>query len=142
VLDDRVRFPARLGNFSLRHRLQTGSGAHLACIRKIPVALSPRVERPGRKVDNSSPYSAEIENAWSYTSIPPCVAMAWCFVKHSDNFTFTLLYGLIRTGDRHVFKKFHIVMEARVSSPSSQNNSICFGPKSVKSILHPQNILT
>jgi len=25
-----VRFPARIGNFSLRHRVQTGSGAHPA----------------------------------------------------------------------------------------------------------------
>jgi hypothetical protein len=32
-LDDRcsrIRFPARPGNFSLHHRVQTGSGAHLA----------------------------------------------------------------------------------------------------------------
>jgi hypothetical protein len=30
------------------------------------------------------------KNAWSYTSTPPYVFMAWCFVKHRDNFTFTL----------------------------------------------------
>jgi hypothetical protein len=29
-LDDRIRFPVGVGNFSLRHRVQTGSGAHPA----------------------------------------------------------------------------------------------------------------
>jgi hypothetical protein len=27
------------------------------------------------------------KNAWSYTSTLQCVFMAWCLVKHSDNFT-------------------------------------------------------
>jgi hypothetical protein len=31
------------------------------------------------------------KNAWSYTSTPQYVFMAWCLVKHRDNFTFTLL---------------------------------------------------
>jgi hypothetical protein len=35
------------------------------------------------------PSSAEVENAWSYTSTPAYV-MAWCLVKHRDNLTFTL----------------------------------------------------
>jgi len=25
----------------------------------------------GRKADHSNPYSAEVKNVWSYTSIPP-----------------------------------------------------------------------
>jgi hypothetical protein len=29
------------------------------------------VKRPGREAYNSSPSSAEVKNAWSYTSIPP-----------------------------------------------------------------------
>jgi hypothetical protein len=31
------------------------------------------------------------ENAWSYTFTPQYVFMAWCLVKHRDNFTFYLL---------------------------------------------------
>jgi hypothetical protein len=27
-------------------------------------------------------------NAWSYTSCPPYVFMAWCLVTHRDTFTF------------------------------------------------------
>jgi hypothetical protein len=33
--------------------------------------------------------NAEVKKAWSYTSIPLCVFMMWCLVKHRDNFTFT-----------------------------------------------------
>jgi hypothetical protein len=34
-------------------------------------ALSPGIKGPGREVDHSTSSSAEIKNAWSYTSIPP-----------------------------------------------------------------------
>jgi hypothetical protein len=34
-------------------------------------ALSPGVKRLGREADHSPPSSAEVKNAWSYTSIPP-----------------------------------------------------------------------
>jgi hypothetical protein len=49
---------------------------------------------PGDKVagawsDHSPPSSAEVKNAWSYTSNPQYVFNAWCLVKHRDNFTFT-----------------------------------------------------
>jgi len=32
------------------------------------------------------------KNAWSYTSTPQYVFMAWCLVKHRDNFTFTFTF--------------------------------------------------
>jgi hypothetical protein len=32
---------------------------------------SPGVKQPGRESDHSPPSSAEVENAWSYTSTPP-----------------------------------------------------------------------
>jgi hypothetical protein len=52
-----------------------------------------RVKRPGREADHSPPSSTEVKNAWSYTSSPQYVFMAWCLVKHMDRFTFvTLLY--------------------------------------------------
>jgi hypothetical protein len=34
-------------------------------------------ELPGPEADHSPPYSAEVKNAWSYTSIPPYFFMAW-----------------------------------------------------------------
>jgi hypothetical protein len=42
------------------------------------------------KADHLPPSSAEVKNAWSCTSIPQYVFMAWCLVKHRDNFTFYL----------------------------------------------------
>jgi hypothetical protein len=53
--------------------------------------LSLGVKRPRREADHSPPSSAEVKNAWSYTSTPPYVFIAWCLVKHRDNFTFYLL---------------------------------------------------
>jgi hypothetical protein len=32
---------------------------------------------------------AGVKNAWSYTSTPQYIFMAWCLVKRRDNFTFT-----------------------------------------------------
>jgi hypothetical protein len=46
------------------------------------------VKRPGREADQSPPSSAEVKNARGYTSTPQHVFMAWCLVKHRDNFTF------------------------------------------------------
>jgi hypothetical protein len=50
--------------------------------------LSLGVKRPGREADHSPPSSAEAKNVWSYTSTPQFVFIAWCLVKHRDNFTF------------------------------------------------------
>jgi hypothetical protein len=36
---------------------------------------------PGREADHSPPSSAEVKNAWSYTSTPQYALMAWCSVK-------------------------------------------------------------
>jgi hypothetical protein len=90
-LDDRgsrVRFPAGAGNFSLHHRVQNGSGAHPASYTMGTAALSPEVKRPEREVDHSPPSSAVVNNAWSYTSTPQYVFMAWCLDKPRDNFIF------------------------------------------------------
>jgi hypothetical protein len=60
-------------------------------IQWIPGALSLGLKRPGREADHSPPSSAEVKNAWSYTSTPQYVFVAWCLVKHRDNFTFTFM---------------------------------------------------
>jgi hypothetical protein len=53
-------------------------------------ALTSGVKRPGREADQSSPSSAEIKKAWSYTSIPQYVFMTWCLVKYR-----IYLYGMV-----------------------------------------------
>jgi hypothetical protein len=54
-------------------------------------ALSLGVKRPGLEIDHSAPSSAEVKNQWSYTSTPQYDFMAWCSVKHKDNFTFNFM---------------------------------------------------
>jgi hypothetical protein len=81
-LDDRssrVRFPAGAGNFSLHHRVQNGSGAHPASYPVVALTLG--IKRPGGEADHSPPSNAEVTH--------PYVFMAWCLVKHRDNFTFS-----------------------------------------------------
>jgi hypothetical protein len=53
-------------------------------IQWVREALSLGVKRPGREADHSPPPSAEVKNAWSYTSTPHYAFMAWCLVKHRD----------------------------------------------------------
>jgi hypothetical protein len=86
-----VRVPAGAGDFSLHHRIQTGSGAHPASYPMGTSGSLPEegvLKQLGREADHSPPSSAEVKNAWSYTSAPPVPFMAWCLVKHRDNFTF------------------------------------------------------
>jgi hypothetical protein len=56
-------------------------------IQLVSGALSLGVKRPGRATDHSPPSSAEVKNAWNYAFTPQYVFMAWCLVKHRDNFT-------------------------------------------------------
>jgi hypothetical protein len=44
------------------------------------------------QLDHSHPTSAEVKNAWRYTSILQHVFMAWCLVEHREKFTFILHY--------------------------------------------------
>jgi hypothetical protein len=67
-LNDRgsgVRFPAGAGNFSLKHRVQHGSGAHPASYPRVTRGSFPGVKRPGPEADRLLPSSAEVKNAWS-----------------------------------------------------------------------------
>jgi hypothetical protein len=68
----RVRFPAGVGNFSLHHRcVQNGSGAQPASYLMGTRGSFPGVKRPEREADHSPPSSAEVKNAWSYTTASP-----------------------------------------------------------------------
>jgi hypothetical protein len=93
-LDDwgsRVRFPAGAGNFSLNHRVQTGSGTHPASyLMGTGGVLYLGVKRPEREADHSPPSGAEVNNAWSYTSTPP-MRLHGVVIKLRDNFTFNLV---------------------------------------------------
>jgi hypothetical protein len=55
----------------LHHRVQNGSGAHPASYPMVTRGSFLGLKRPGREADHSLPSSAEVKNAWSYTSTPP-----------------------------------------------------------------------
>jgi hypothetical protein len=85
----RVRFSAGQGSSPLRadrlwsppSLLTIGHGG-----------VSPGVKWLWREAGHSTPYSVEVKNAWSYTSTPPHIFMAWCLVKHRENFILPLPY--------------------------------------------------
>jgi len=74
-LPNRVRVPAGAGNFSLHHRVQTGSGAHPSfCAIDVGVFI-PWRKTAGTERDayHWNPSTAEICNSWS---LIPCL----CFL--------------------------------------------------------------
>jgi hypothetical protein len=79
-----VRFPVwgGKGYFSLRHRVQTGSGSHPASYLMGTGSFSPALKWPEREADHSPPSSVEVKNVWSRTFIPEYLFMVWCLIKH------------------------------------------------------------
>jgi hypothetical protein len=62
--------PEGAGNFSLLHRVQTGSGAHSASYPTGTKDLPPGAKWPNHEADNSPPSRAEVDIAWRYTPTP------------------------------------------------------------------------
>jgi len=77
-------FDSRQGLGILLRRVQTGSGVHQPPI--LPRVLTLWIKRQCREADHTPPSIAEVKNAWKYTSSPQYIFMAWCLVKHRDNF--------------------------------------------------------
>jgi hypothetical protein len=102
VCNRTARFPCVFGNtdsygvwknwMSFTSASRTALGSTQPLIEWLPWAVSLWVMRPGRDADHSPLSSAEVKNAWSYTSTPQYVFMTWCFVKHRDDFTFTFTF--------------------------------------------------
>jgi len=68
--------------YSLRQRVQTGSGAHSTYYPMDTRSFFPRgIKLPAREADHSPPSCAEAKTLWSYTSTPPHTFMAWCLIK-------------------------------------------------------------
>lgn len=64
--------------------VQTGSGG-----KRVDTEGSPSGDKgPGRKVGHSRPPSAEVKNAWSYTS-----KFLWCFINNRDKLTRLFMHG-------------------------------------------------
>jgi hypothetical protein len=83
----------RLGIFLFANASTPALGPTQPPIQWVPVVLSLGVKRPGHESGHSLPSSAEVKNAWSYTSPPQCVFMAWRLFKHRDMLTFRVTQG-------------------------------------------------
>jgi hypothetical protein len=99
--------------------IQTGSGTNPAFILT------------GTGQYYSPQYNAEIKNTWRYTSTPQYVFMAWCLVKHRDNFTFTF------TG--HYFKlclfthiSWHFEVVKQVSTYNRRQDKSALAPGKIR----------
>jgi hypothetical protein len=100
-LDDGFSFSGRgTEGFFLQRLVQIGSRAHPASYPMGTGVITPGIYRQGREVDHSPPSSAEVKNAWLYTSIPlinlPGVVLSEAqdtssgvVFEHRDNFTFS-----------------------------------------------------
>jgi hypothetical protein len=62
---------SRAGNFSLHHRVQSGSGAHPASYPTGTRGSFLGGKAAGREAHHSPPSSAEVKSVWTYTSTPP-----------------------------------------------------------------------
>jgi hypothetical protein len=60
------------------------------------------VKRSETEADHSPPSSAEVKNAWSYTSTLSFVFMAWRLIKHRDSLNSYLIFSMhIFTYNKH-----------------------------------------
>jgi len=73
---------------SLRHRVQTGSGAHPASYTVGTGALTLGVKRPGRKAYYLSSLVPKLMRR-ATSSLLQYVFIVWCLVKYRGNFTYT-----------------------------------------------------
>jgi hypothetical protein len=87
-----VRILTEAGNFSFHYRVHTGFGAHPASYPMGTRGSFPRGKAAG--ADHSSPPSAEVKNAWSYTTIPQYSLMACCSLR-AQEYPYLLLLPLI-----------------------------------------------
>jgi hypothetical protein len=87
----RFQFPAGAKYCSLLHRVPTGPGAH---ITSYPMGAGGSF--PWDKVVGAwswpltSVYSRDHER-WNYTSIPPYIFIAFCSIKHKENYLYLSL---------------------------------------------------
>jgi hypothetical protein len=82
------RVPAGAGNFSLHHRIQTGSGTHPASYPMGTRGSLPDGKAVGVWNWPLTPSSAEVKNTWSYTSTPQHGSRRGTRLKHREKFNF------------------------------------------------------
>jgi hypothetical protein len=80
-LDDRgLESRQGLGIFLFTTAFRPALGPTQPPIQCVPGVLFLGIKHLGREADHSTPSSAEVKNAWIYTSTPQYAFMAWCSV--------------------------------------------------------------
>jgi len=91
----RVLLPAGEGIFFLHHASKRVLGPTQPPIQGVTGALYQRVNRPGREgTTHLHPVQRLIMRGF-IPSLSQYVFMAWCLLKHRDNFTFYLLRSYV-----------------------------------------------
>jgi hypothetical protein len=67
-------------------------------VQWVPGALSLGVKRPGVKLTTQLHLVPRSRMSGAIPPLPVYVFMAWCLVKHRDNFTFFTFYRRVQTG--------------------------------------------
>jgi hypothetical protein len=75
-------------DFSLRCRVQTGSGAQQPPIRRVPGDSFSGLKRWGVKLTTRLHIVPRLRMRGGVFPLPQYVFMAWYLLKHKDNFTF------------------------------------------------------
>jgi hypothetical protein len=117
-MDDR-RFESwyELGIFLLSTASRLALGPTQPPIQWVTWALSLGIKRPGREADHSPPTSAEIKNAWSYTSTAQFAFVAWCLVKKAQGQLYLL----------HILRSFIQVLVVFVFPTFLSNQHFAWG---------------
>jgi hypothetical protein len=76
-------------------------------IQWVPGALSLGVKQPGHEVDHSSPLVPRSRMHGTTPPLPKYVFMAWCLVKHRDNFT-------LHSNTRSLLKECYLLLYSHV----------------------------
>jgi hypothetical protein len=132
----RQRFDSRQGRIFLFATTSLGPTQPLT--QWVPV-LSSGVQRLGREAKHSPPSSAEVKNAWSYTSTPSYVCVTWYLVMHQRQLYFTLFSSNILI--LHVFcRKYTVILsrlwyECSYSRKNKNNNIRIWKQKKISTLL-------
>jgi hypothetical protein len=86
--DSRSSSPGKVKNFHFSISSKLALGHIQPPIQLVPGTLFPDVKSQGREADHSPRTNAKVKKTWIYTSTPPHIFMAYCLIKHKDNFTF------------------------------------------------------
>jgi hypothetical protein len=118
-----IQFLAEARDFSFVHSNQIVSGVHQAAYTIGTRAYFPGIKWLRHEAECSPLSSVKIKNAWSYTSTPSYISMAWCLIMHWDNFTF--ICSLLGHDTTDILKE-RAVSIFRVEKQAVQINSSCF----------------